>query len=142
MTDRRVLLSKWSSEAKYVYKLPRMRLSRFIRTISGHNALMYFQSKIDPEVDPRCRLCRQSDETFFHLVTECPRLHRLRQDKFLDMRISNDHGWSVQELIEFSLNPKVNKMFEGLNLVKRPIYDNNGNSDESDVTTDEFEDAV
>ena len=38
-------------------------LSTWIKGITGHNKLAYFQSKLNPEIDPTCRLCLQANET-------------------------------------------------------------------------------
>ena len=94
-------------------KLNRKKLGRFIRIISGHNSLFYFRSKVDHEVSPTCRLCLEADETFFHLATECPRLFQAQRDKFLDHLITDDHMWSVQELIDFSYLPAVADALNG-----------------------------
>ena len=71
-------------QAQYVLKLNRMELSRFLRLISGHNGLFYFRSKIDKDINPECRFCLQSDETFYHLVTDCPAFLESRKQIFLD----------------------------------------------------------
>ena len=42
-----------------------------IKGITGHNNLAYFQSKINAEIDPICRLCHQANETLHHLMTDC-----------------------------------------------------------------------
>ena len=45
-------------------------LSTWIKGITGHNNLAYFQSKLNPEIDPTCRLCLQANETLHHLMTD------------------------------------------------------------------------
>ena len=52
-----------SAKAKYVLKLSRTDLARFIPLISGHNSLFYFRSKIDAEVNPSCRFCMEAPDT-------------------------------------------------------------------------------
>ena len=110
-------------KAKHVMKLSRHRLARFVRIISGHNSLFYFRSLIDPDTNSICRFCLEEDETFFHLATECPRFRLTRQDKFLDMTITNDHMWSVDALINFSYMPGINGALEGEGRIPRPCYD-------------------
>ena len=102
-----------SNKAKYVYKLSRAHLSRFIRIIAGHNSLFYFRSKVDPDISPLCRFCLEENETFIHLVNDCPRFINDRRDKLLNALISNDHMWSVQSLIDFSSLPGINAALEG-----------------------------
>ena len=103
-------------KAKYVLKLSRADLARFVRIISGHNSLMYFRNKVDGEVDPKCRFCGGEDEAFEHLVNECPRFREGRTDKFLDQVISDDHMWSVRALLDFSSLPGINEALEGGNV--------------------------
>ena len=61
-----------SNVAKYAYKMDRLKLGRFLRLVAGHNGLNYFKSKVDPEISPLCRFCEEKDETFYHLVDNCP----------------------------------------------------------------------
>ena len=49
-------------------------------TVTGHNNLAYFQSKLHPEIDPTCRLCLQANETFHHLMTDCEATTSLQMD--------------------------------------------------------------
>ena len=46
-------------------------LSTWIKGITGNNNLAYFQSKLNTEIDPTCRLCLQANETLHHLMTNC-----------------------------------------------------------------------
>ena len=99
------------NQAKYVHKLGRLELSRFIKIITGHNALFYFKNKIDSEINPQCRFCLEADETFYHLAMECP-IHRLsRNDIFLDKPPETNTKWSVRALLDFS---QVNGIREAL----------------------------
>ena len=100
-------------KAKYVLKLARGKLARFIRIISGHNSLFYFRSKVDPDVNPQCRFCLEADEDFEHLVNHCPRFYEGRTDKFQAQIITNDHMWSVQALLDFSYLPGISEALEG-----------------------------
>ena len=100
-------------KAKYVLKLSRIKLARFVRIISGHNSLSYFRNKVDEEVDPRCRFCEEEKEDFEHLVNDCPRFHEDRKDKFLGQIVTNDHMWSVQTLLDFSYLPGINEALGG-----------------------------
>ena len=45
------------NKAKYVYKLARLELGRFIRIVTGHNNLNFFQHKIGLSGTDECRLC-------------------------------------------------------------------------------------
>lgn len=100
-------------KAKHVLALSRAKLGIFVRIISGHNSLLYFRSKIDPDVDPKCRFCGQENEEFLHLINDCPRFIIFRRDKLQNIPISNDHLWSISKLIAFSMLPGVSQALEG-----------------------------
>ena len=87
------------NQAKYVLKINRIELSRYIKLITGHNGLFYFKSKIDRDISPICRFCLEDDETFHHLVTNCP---RHRNNIFLDEIPDFNSNWAVRALISFS----------------------------------------
>ena len=55
-------------------------LSTWIKSIMGHNNLAYFHSKLNPEIDPTCRLCLQANKTFHHLMTDCVATTSLQLD--------------------------------------------------------------
>ena len=90
------------AQAKYVLKLGRLDLARFIKLITGHNGLFYFKSKIDPVISPLCRFCLEQNETFYHLLHDCPRHRNNRQLIFLDEIPDFNTNWSVRALLSFS----------------------------------------
>ena len=55
-------------------------LSTWIKGITGHNNLAYFQSKLNTEIDPTCRLCLQANETLHHRMTDCEATTLLQLD--------------------------------------------------------------
>ena len=101
------------NKAKYVCRLNRIKLSRFIRIITGHNSLFYFRNKIDGEINSICRFCLEEDETFIHLLNTCPRFNVQRKEIFLDKQISDNLEWRVDELLRFSEIPGINNALEG-----------------------------
>ena len=123
------------TRAKYVCKLARMSLARFVRVISGHNSLFYFRSKVDKEISPRCRFCLEADETFEHLINECPRFITYRREYLKDELITNKVNWSVQKLLNFSYLPGINDALEGETNLR--WYGDGGLSSD----TDELEEA-
>ena len=100
-------------KARYVYKLARLELGRFVRLISGHNNLGYFQHRIGLGGNRTCRFCDGADEKFIHLLVDCPRFWGERRDLFLDTLPCSDMRWSVRALLDFSYIPGVNEAFEG-----------------------------
>ena len=99
-------------KAKYVCKLNRNDLGRFVRIVTGHNLLAYHRHNMDQDFDPTCRLCGEERETFYHFATVCPRLHTSRTHAFLDTIVSDDMSWSAQSLIDFSYLPAINELLE------------------------------
>ena len=78
-----------------------INLSLWIRCITGHNNSAYFQSKLDPMIDPTCRLCQMEDETSFHLLTNCDALHDLRKNRIESMTIDQEHTGSINKTMTF-----------------------------------------
>ena len=57
------------NKMKYILK-GTYTISTWIKSISiNHSNLAYFQSKLNPETDPTCRLCKQSNETLDNVIT-------------------------------------------------------------------------
>ena len=96
-----------------MYKLARLELGRFVRIITGHNNLNYFQHRIGLWGTRTCRFCNIDDETFIHLTNDCPRWWQTSRDLFCDKLPTNDMTWSVRNLLDYSYNPAINAAFEG-----------------------------
>ena len=83
-------------------------MRRLIEIVTGHNNLNYFQSKIYPlDVSPNCRFCEEEDETFEHLLNECPCFLNDRRDILLNIRIVDTINWNPQLLLKFSNIPAI-----------------------------------
>ena len=83
-------------------------MRRLIELITGHNNLNYVQSKIDPiNVPPLCRFCEEEDETFAHLLNECPCFISYRRDILHNIPIINTLSWSHKQLLKFSYIPSI-----------------------------------
>ena len=102
-----------STQAKYILKLSRLELSRILRLISGHNGLFYFKNKIDKEINAVCRFCLENDETFYHLITDCPVFFKSRREIFLECPFNDDNKWSVRNMLLFSYLPGVREAIDG-----------------------------
>ena len=111
-----------SNQAKYVLKLGRLELSRFLRLVSGHNGLFYFKSKIDGDINAVCRFCLEADETFHHLMTECPAFNVSRREIFLTDVINTQNKWSVRDILNFSYLPGVREAVSYTHLTLPTIY--------------------
>ena len=82
-------------------------LSSWIKGITGHNNLAYFQSKINNEIDPTCRLCLQANETLYHLMTDCEATSSLKLDILKNKVPLPDMSWSVKEINTFLHHPLI-----------------------------------
>ena len=100
-------------KARYVYKLARLELGRFVRLITGHNNLNYFQTRIGLWGQSLCRFCGERDETFVHFLYDCPCFYVSRTEIFQDSLPTNDMKWSVRKLIDFSYTPAIDLAFLG-----------------------------
>ena len=100
-------------KARFVYKLARLELGRFVRIITGHNNLGFFQTKISLGNNAACRFCEEGVETMTHLLYGCPAFHESRREIFNDRLPTNDMKWSVRDLLNFSFIPGINEAFEG-----------------------------
>ena len=90
------------SKTKSMLSLSRHDLSRLVRLITGHNTLNYHMSLTTPGTDPRCRFCYEEPETFFHFITNCPRLRAYRAQIFNDYDGPVLETWNPEDLVEFS----------------------------------------
>ena len=73
-------------------------LTTWIKSITGHNNLAYFQSKLNPEIDPACRLCLKANETLHHLMTDCEATMLLQMDIMKNQIPLADITWSVKDI--------------------------------------------
>ena len=76
-------------------------LSNWIKAITGHNNLAYFQSKLDSEISPICRLCHYQNETLYHLITECEVLANQHLDIMANKIPLPDMEWSIKRILKF-----------------------------------------
>ena len=100
-------------KAKNVYKLARLELGRFVRIVTGHNNLSFFQTKIGLFNRATCRFCLEGQETITHLTTDCPRFVTARAKILRNEIPMSGMKWSVRALLDFSYLPGLIKAFEG-----------------------------
>ena len=72
-------------------------LSTWIKGITGHNNLACFQSKLNTEIEPTCRLCLQANETLHHLMTDFEATTCLQLDIMKNKISLPDMTWSVKD---------------------------------------------
>ena len=134
------------NKARYVYKLARLELGRFIRLITGHNNLNHFQTRIGLWGNAACRLCGDPREDYLHFVHDCPRLWSSRRELLEGSPPGPDGRWSVRKLIDFSYLPGVNDAFEGTWAHGDPAQvqdlDSDGTDDSHNGPSTESEDSL
>ena len=86
------------------------KLSVWIKEITGHNKLAYFQSKLNTEIDPTCKLCLQANEILYHLMTECEATASLQMEimknKYRTVPLP-DMTWPVKDMNNFMQHPRI-----------------------------------
>ena len=98
------------NKSKYILKMGTHMLSTWIKSITGHNNLAYFQSQLNPEIDPTCRLCLQDNETLHHLITDCEATTSLQMDIMENQIPLPDMTWSVKDINKFIQHPLLDSL--------------------------------
>ena len=93
--------SPYKNKSKYILNMGSYMLSTWIKSITGHNNLAYFQSKLNPEIDPTCILCLPANETLHHLMTDCEATTSLQMDIMKNRIPLPDMTWSVKVINKF-----------------------------------------
>lgn len=90
-----------------VNQLSRSDLSLLIQIITGQNSLNYLSNKINPNHTDQCRFCEEDEETFIHLINECPVFHELRQELLHGTIIENSCDWKPKIILQFAKTPQI-----------------------------------
>ena len=98
------------NKAKYILKMGTNMLSTWIKSITGHNNLAYFQSKLNSDIDPTCRLCLQANETLHHLMTDCEATASIQMDIMKNKIPLPNMTWSVREVNTFIRHPLIHSL--------------------------------
>ena len=93
-------------------KMDRQTVGKIVQFLTGHCNLNKHQYRIGKQVDPACRLCKTSWETPWHLVTECPRLQKTRENIFHGP-VLHSFCWSTQQLLRFCKESSIWSMLDG-----------------------------
>ena len=96
-------------KSKEILKLSRSQMRCLIEIITGQNNLnyRYVQSKIDPTISELCRFCEEEEETFEHLLNECPCFNSNRREILGNKLIIKSLDRKPQTLLEFSRIPAI-----------------------------------
>ena len=91
--------------SKDLLQLSRTDLGLCIRHLSDHSFLKYHRSKVDPSVDPKCRLCSADREESAHIILECPAFQEERLQIFWEYQPTSITA--IWQLLLFLTHPRV-----------------------------------
>ena len=98
------------NKSKQILGLSRGQMRRLLELITGQSNLNYVQNKIYPEeISPLCRFCEEEDETFAHLLNECPCFNTYRREILLNQSVISTLNWRAKTLLQFSYIPQIDK---------------------------------
>ena len=106
----------YPSKIKYeeTGKLSRSSLATLVKIVTGQNNLNYLTNIIFPELSGLCRFCEEEDESFIHLVNECPVFLEKRIEIFKDdWPIENSLTWKPSALVDFAYHPPIAEALAG-----------------------------
>ena len=86
-------------------KLDRKQMTLWVEIITGQNNLNYVQSKIK-QISPTCRFCEEEDETFPHILNECPCFMEFRCE-ILQARATEIEDWTIENILRFANHPSI-----------------------------------
>lgn len=92
---------------KKTRRLARSSLAILVQVITGQNNLNYLTNIIFPQLTDQCRFCEEEQETFIHLLNECPVVRERRTELFSDMIIENSLEWDPARIVEFAQHPQI-----------------------------------
>ena len=96
------------NKSKEILKLSRSQMRRLLELITGQNNLNYVQSKIYPNlISELCRFCEEEEETFAHLINECPCFNTYRREILNKKPIIKTLKWKPKTLLDFSYIPAI-----------------------------------
>ena len=80
----------------------RLKLSKYVALVSGHNRLAYHASLCDDDLEPGCSFCNTSDKAFFRLLTACPALISRIAEIMGQYELGVGFEWRVDQVREFA----------------------------------------
>ena len=104
------------NKSREILQLYRSQMRRLIELITGQNNLNYVQSKVhNGQTSELCRFCEEEDETFEHLLNECPCFNSYRRDILGNRPIINTLDRKAKTLIDFSYIPVTDQALDVTN---------------------------
>ena len=96
------------NKSKEILQLSRSQMRRLTELITGQNNLNYVQNKVSTgAVSELCRFCEEEDDTFEHLLNECPCFNTYKRDMMRNRPIIKSLDWKIKTLLDFSYIPAI-----------------------------------
>ena len=80
---------------------------QLIKIVTGQNNLNYLTSIIHPGHTDQCRFCEEEEETFIHLLNECPVFHTNRLTLLKGSLVVDTVDWDPKAIIKFAQIPEI-----------------------------------
>ena len=80
-------------------------MTLWVEITTGQNNLNYIQSKIK-NISSQCKFCEEEDETFYHILTECPCFQETRSNIVLT-RNGTIEDWTIKQILQFAKLPQI-----------------------------------
>ena len=91
----------------------RENLSRMTQFLTGHNKLERHKNIQKGIINPNsCRLCKEEEESSFHVIGECPALQKTRLEIFQKHQLPNPPVWEVRQVFNFIKKTPIGGMLD------------------------------
>ena len=101
--------------------MKRGNLGRLVQFLTGHNKLKRHTNIQNGIIDPEsCRLCKEDEESSYHVIAECPALQAYRGKIFQlpnPTILPDPPAWSVMQISKFLRESPVGNMLDGMEYV-------------------------
>ena len=93
--------------------LNRKDLGLMVQLLTGHNRLRYHEHLICKDLSPLCRLCKEDNETSFHLIGKCPVLMEKRKEIFHTYFLDENPDWTIFQIRDMIKGSRMLGMIDG-----------------------------
>ena len=123
ITDQFLKASKRSliNLRKEIPKTKTEDIATLSRVLSGHNNLIYHQTKMGLSYDIGCEFCgdKEVDETAEHIITKCPKFAQRRHEYLGDFYLNTEDLGEKMNLPKLKTN--IIKFFKKIDVLNKPL---------------------
>ena len=105
-----------AKKSSQLLKMKRNDLSRLVQFLTGHNKLKRHKNIQNNVTDMySCRLCKEEEESSFHVIAECPAMEIYRMGAFqlpTPSTLPNPPDWEVRQIEIFLKESPVGNMLD------------------------------